>query len=59
MSKELKWSMAITVAGLTSLLLECFDSALVPHDCIGAYGAVTLVGVVGLAHVAYQALRDS
>jgi hypothetical protein len=43
----------------TSLLLAYFDSALVPHDGVRAYGAVTLVGVVGLAHVAYQALRDS
>lgn len=55
MSQEFKWSISITLAGLTCIALSQVSS-LLPHDGLKWYVAVTLVGVVGLAHVAYRKL---
>jgi hypothetical protein len=54
MSEELKWSISITFAGLLGVVIAYVSGH--PHYVTvwaKVYGAVALVGVVGLVHVAY------
>ena len=56
MSDELKWAIAITLAGLLCLLLTHLN--VLPRVAASYYGAVLLIGVVGLLHVAYRRVRN-
>ncbi|MGU7773735.1 hypothetical protein ACV229_26575 [Burkholderia sp. MR1-5-21] len=60
MNNELKWSISVGLAGLMSLVLAHFAilPSVFPHSGMKVYGALILVGAVGLAHLAYERVRN-